>query len=119
MSIRFKLFLAFSILAGLACSLAFFGLRGITASGDLALRLYDGPLLAINHARSADATLHEARLFVTANPGLDVPEVTATKFQQQIAEITEDLSIVRKRIRDRRVLTNTRMRSGVDHRILI
>ena len=69
MSIRYKFFLAFSVLAALACSLAFCGFRGIAASGDLVLRLYDGPFMAINHARSADATMNAARLLVTFDPG--------------------------------------------------
>jgi methyl-accepting chemotaxis protein len=42
MSIRYKFFLAFSALVVLACSVAFSGFRGIAASGDLAVRLYDG-----------------------------------------------------------------------------
>ena len=50
MSIRTKFFLAFSVLVALACSVAFSGFRGIAASGDLVVRLYDGPLMGINHA---------------------------------------------------------------------
>ena len=51
MSIRYKFFLAFSVLVGLACALAFFWYSGgIAASGDLVLRLNDGPLTGINHA---------------------------------------------------------------------
>jgi hypothetical protein len=66
MSIRCKFFLAFSILIALACSLALVGFRGIAMSGDLVVRLYDGPLMGINHARSADATLSEARILAAA-----------------------------------------------------
>jgi len=47
MSIRYKFFLAFSVLVVLACSVAFSGFRGIAGSGDLAVRLYDGPLMGI------------------------------------------------------------------------
>jgi hypothetical protein len=43
MSIRYKFFLAFNVLVALGCFLAFFGFRGIAASGDLVVRLYDGP----------------------------------------------------------------------------
>jgi diguanylate cyclase (GGDEF)-like protein len=98
MSIRHKFFLAFSVLAALACSLAFCGFRGIVASGDLVVRLYDGPLMGINHARSADATLNEARLLVTSNPGDDMPDETVAEFRKQLAEITRDLKIVHERI---------------------
>ena len=64
MSIRYKIFSAFIILIVLACGLAFYGIRGISNSGDLVVRLYDGPLMGINHARSAHAWLNEARLIM-------------------------------------------------------
>jgi diguanylate cyclase (GGDEF)-like protein len=98
MSIRTKFFLAFSVLAALACSLAFSGYRGIAASGDLVVRLYDGPLMGINHARSAHARLNEARLLVTRNLGDGLPNETVIKFQALLTEITEDLKIVRERV---------------------
>ena len=56
MSIRYKIFGVFSIVIVLACGLAFRGIRGISTSGDLVVRLYDGPLMGINHARSAHAS---------------------------------------------------------------
>ena len=64
MSIRYKIFGAFSVVIALACGLAFYGIRGISTSGDLVVRLYDGPLMGINHARSAHAALNEARLLM-------------------------------------------------------
>ena len=64
MSIRYKIFGVFSIVSLLACGLAFYGIRGISNSGDLVVRLYDGPLMGINHARSAHAALNEARLVI-------------------------------------------------------
>ena len=39
MSIRYKIFGVFSILIVLACGLAFYGIRGISSSGDLVVRL--------------------------------------------------------------------------------
>jgi diguanylate cyclase (GGDEF)-like protein len=104
MSIRYRFFLAFSVLAALACSLAFCGFRGIAASGDLVVRLYDGPLMGINHARSADATLNEARLLVTFDPGDDVSDQTVREFHAKLAEIAEDLKIVRERVESHDVL---------------
>ena len=62
MSIRYKIFGAFSVVILLACGLAFYGIRGISTAGDQVVRLYDGPLMGINHARSAHAGLNEARL---------------------------------------------------------
>ena len=55
MSIRYKIFGAFSLVILLACGIAFYGIRGISTTGDLVVRLYDGPLMGINHARSAHA----------------------------------------------------------------
>jgi methyl-accepting chemotaxis protein len=58
MSIRYKIFGAFSVVLLLACGIAFYGIRGISETGDLVVRLYDGPLMGINHARSAHAALN-------------------------------------------------------------
>ena len=62
MSIRLRILAVLSVMLALACGLAVYGIRGITSSGDLVVRLYDGPLMGINHARSAHAALNEARL---------------------------------------------------------
>jgi diguanylate cyclase (GGDEF)-like protein len=105
MSIRYKFFLAFSILAALACFLAFFGLRGIATSGDLVGRLYDGPLLGIDHARSAHAELNDARVLLRRGPGDGVDGETHARLEKLVANIAADLRIVRERIRDRDVLS--------------
>ena len=68
MSIRYKIFGAFSAVILLACGLAFYGIRSVSTSGDLVVRLYDGPLMAINHARSAHAVLNEARIVLRTEP---------------------------------------------------
>ena len=39
MSIRYKIFGAFSVVILLACGLAFYGIRGISTAGDLVVRL--------------------------------------------------------------------------------
>jgi methyl-accepting chemotaxis protein len=100
MSIRTKFFLAFSVLAALACSLAFSGFRGIVASGDLVVRLYDGPLMGINHARSAHAALNSARLLIMPALGDEVSSETVTEFRALLNEIAADLRIVQERIGD-------------------
>jgi diguanylate cyclase (GGDEF)-like protein len=100
MSIRNKFFLAFSVLAALACSLAFYGYRGIAASGDLVVRLYDGPLMGINHARSAHAALNSARLLIMPALGDEVSSETVTEFRALLNEIAADLRIVGERIGD-------------------
>src|SRR5882762_4011119 len=100
MSIRYKFFLAFSVLVVLACSVAFSGFRGIAGSGDLAVRLYDGPLMGINHARSAHAALNEARRLIPPSLADGVPAETVIAFRALLNEIVGDLKIVRERIDD-------------------
>jgi diguanylate cyclase (GGDEF)-like protein len=99
MSIRYKFFFAFSILVALACFLALVGFRGIAMSGDLVVQLYDGPLMGINHARSADSTLSEARILTSNRDGGSQADTVKT-FQTLVAEIANDLKIVHERIED-------------------
>jgi methyl-accepting chemotaxis protein len=97
MSIRYKILGAFSVLILLACGIAFYGVRAVGNSGDLVVRLYDGPLMGINHARSAHAALHEARLVLAR--GLTAgssPEMVA-KFEALVRGSLEDLNVVRER----------------------
>ena len=68
MSIRYKIFGAFSVVILLACGLAFYGIRGISTAGDQVVRLYDGPLMGINHARSAHAGLERSASHHAAQP---------------------------------------------------
>ena len=68
MSIRYKIFGAFSVVILLACGLAFYGIRGISTAGDQVVRLYDGPLMGINHARSAHAGLERGASHHAAQP---------------------------------------------------
>src|SRR5450755_3019668 len=105
MSIRNKFFLSFSVLAALACSLAFSGFRGIVASGDLVVRLYDGPLMGINHARSAHAALNEARLLIRTGVGGGESTEAIAKFQTLVREIEGDLKIVEERVDNEDVTT--------------
>jgi diguanylate cyclase (GGDEF)-like protein len=106
MSIRHKFFLAFSVLAALACSLAIFGFRGIATSGDLVIRLYDGPLMGINHARSAHAKLNEARLLITPDLADDVGVETLEKFRMLTAGMASDFEIVRQRVENDAVIAS-------------
>jgi methyl-accepting chemotaxis protein len=103
MSIRYKIFGAFSVVVLLACGLAYFGIRGISDTGDLAVRLYDGPLMGINHARSAHAALNEARVIVQQGLGGSASANSAAKFEKLISNILEDLNVVRDRVRSRGV----------------
>src|SRR5205823_13129643 len=103
MSIRYKLFGAFSVMIALACGLAFYGIRGISTSGDLVVRLYDGPWMAINHARSAHAALNEARLLMQAGLREGMTKESVGKFEKLVAGITDDLTVVRERVKTKDV----------------
>src|SRR3982750_3264408 len=94
MSIRYKLFGAFSVVLALACGLAFYGIRGISTSGDLVVRLYDGPLMAINHARAAQATLNDARAVMQRSLAGNGPDGAVAKLEKLLADIGDDLKIV-------------------------
>src|SRR5947208_8366936 len=103
MSIRYKFFCAFSVVIALAGGLAFYGMRSIATSGDLLVGMYDGPLMAINHARSAHAALNEARLLMQAGLREGVPKESVGKFEKLVAGITDDLKVVRERVKTKDV----------------
>jgi methyl-accepting chemotaxis protein len=98
MSIRYKIFGAFSVVILLACGLAFYGIRGISTSGDLVVRLYDGPLMGINHARSAHAALNEARLIMQRSLTAGATGEAVARFEKLVRNISEDLNVVRDRV---------------------
>jgi methyl-accepting chemotaxis protein len=98
MSIRSKLFGIFCIVIGLTSGLAFYGIRSISSSGDLVVRLYDGPLMGINYARSALASMNEARLLVHRSQNEGATKDMLTKLEKLIAGISDDLKIVRERV---------------------
>ncbi|MGV7213362.1 HAMP domain-containing methyl-accepting chemotaxis protein [Bradyrhizobium sp. UFLA05-112] len=97
MSIRYKIFGAFSVVVLLACAIAFYGIRAIGNSGDMVVKLYDGPLMGINHARSAHAALHEARLVLQRSLVAGASGDMVTKFERLVRSSFEDLNVVRER----------------------
>ena len=98
MSIRYKIFGAFSVVILLACGLAFYGIRGISTAGDEVVRLYDGPLMGINHARSAHAGLNEARL-VTQRSLIDGATARRSRGSKSwFATFPKTSSVVRDRV---------------------
>jgi len=112
MSIRYKFFGAFSIVVVLAIGLAYYGFRGISTTGDLVVNLYDGPLMGINHARSAHAALNEARLLMQRSLSESDSKETAAKFEKLLDEIAADLKIVRERVRSKDVLAALELAEG-------
>ena len=112
MSIRYKIFGAFSVVIMLACGLAFYGIRGISSSGDLVVRLYDGPLMAINHARSAHAGLNEARLIMQRSLSEGASREAVAKFEKLIGNVFEDLQVVRDRVKSANVTATREKAEG-------
>ena len=98
MSIRYKIFGAFSVVVLLACGIAFYGIRAIGSSGDQIVRLYDGPLMGINHARSAHAAFHEALLILQRGLVAGSSDSVAAKFEKLVRGSFEDLNVVRERV---------------------
>jgi methyl-accepting chemotaxis protein len=81
-----------------ACGLAFYGLRGINSTGDLVVRLYDGPLMAVNHARSAHAELNAALLLLKSSESTGPSNEVTGKYEKLVKAMFEDLDIVRERV---------------------
>jgi methyl-accepting chemotaxis protein len=119
MSIHLRVVAVLSLMLALACGLAFYGIRGITQAGDLAIRLYDGPLMGINHARSAHAAFNEARLVLHQAESSGSSNEIVARFEKLIDGINGDLTVVRDRVQaanvnETRVQAETRVRAWSD-----
>lgn len=100
MSIRLKLLLAFSAIVLLAAGVAAYGYQLISASSALVVRLYDGPMMAVNHARVAQLNFTEARRAVEKAIVLR-EAATKTDFElieNSMAQFALNLNIVRERM---------------------
>jgi methyl-accepting chemotaxis protein len=105
MSIRYKIFGAFSVVILLARGIASYGIRAITSFGDLVIQLYDGPLMGINHARSAHAALYEARLVLQRSLVAGSSNELVAKFESLVHNSFEDMNVVRDRVHSPSVTT--------------
>jgi methyl-accepting chemotaxis protein len=119
MSIHLRVVAVLSVMLALACGLAVYGIRGITQAGDLAIRLYDGPLMGINHARSAHASFNEARRVLSGAQSSGSSSEVVTRFEGLINGINGDLGVVRDRVpaanvNDARVQAEGRVRAWSD-----
>ncbi|WP_312017248.1 EAL domain-containing protein [Bradyrhizobium sp. AUGA SZCCT0176] len=100
MSIRYKFFGVFSVVIAIACALALYGMCSISVMGNYVIRLYDGPLQAVNHARSAHAELNEARRLMQFSLVDRMPRDSGAKFERILASIADELEVVRERVDD-------------------
>jgi diguanylate cyclase (GGDEF)-like protein len=102
MSLQAKLWVAFALIASLATGLAAYGVHALGTTRDLIVRLYDEPLMGVNYARAASATLNEARglMAQTLLLGYGASPTTFAALQKMEDDIADDLQIVREREHD-------------------
>jgi len=99
MSIRYKLLIAFSMVVILAAGVAVYGSRVVSHTSETAMRLYDGPLMAVNYVRSAQLRFLQARealermLLVGSASTADIEE-----FESTMKQFSSDMQIVRERM---------------------
>ena len=105
MSIRLRILAVLSVMLALACGFAFYAILAIDSAGQLVVRLYDGPLMGINHARAAHAALNEARLILQQGQSVGASTGSLAKFEKLASAISEDLAVVRDRIQAANVNT--------------
>jgi methyl-accepting chemotaxis protein len=100
MSIRSKLFLAFSIVLALAIGVAAYGILAISDAGDLVVRLYDRPFMAVSHARSAQAKFSDARAAMEHRLLLQGEERKSgdAAFKATMNDVMADLTVVGERL---------------------
>jgi len=102
MTLQAKFRYAAALIALLALSLAAFGVHAVRDTSDLIVRLYDKPLMGVNYARAASATLAGARALTSQSRLLGPQSLAAIlpSLQQMQSDIAEDLRIVRERVED-------------------
>jgi methyl-accepting chemotaxis protein len=100
MSIRYKLFLAFSVVLALATGVAAYGIQAISGASGLVVRLYDQPFMAVSHARAAQAKFNEARAAMERGLSLQeaAPESNNAILEASMNEVMEELKVVKERI---------------------
>jgi methyl-accepting chemotaxis protein len=100
MPIRSKLILAFSVVLVLAIGVAAYGIQAISTAGDLVVRLYDQPFMAVSHARSAQARFSDARAALDRRLLLqgEARKSNDVVFKTTMDDVMEDLVVVRERL---------------------
>ena len=107
MSVRLKIYAGFSALIALVALLALYGGWQITQVSKLAISLYDGPLMGINHSRAAHYQMLQARNILKQgiSGGADIHAVGG-EFERSVGLVGEDLQVVRARVPDDQVLSH-------------
>ena len=100
MSIRSKLFLAFSIVLSLAVSIAAYGVHAIANAENLVVQLYDQPFMAVSYARAAQAKFSDARAAMERGMRDNTFGSNDAVFTAAMNDVVQDLAIVGKRTTD-------------------
>jgi methyl-accepting chemotaxis protein len=72
------------------------------------VRLYDGPLIGINHARSAHASLNETRFIMQRGLVEGASSDTVARFEKIRGNIFEDVKVVGDRVQSPNAKTGWR-----------
>jgi methyl-accepting chemotaxis protein len=112
MSIRHKLAIAFGIVLCLAAGAAFYGIKAISDAGNLVVRLYDEPFMAVSHARAAQVRFDEARAAMERSLASQEAQTNAGLIAAAVKDVTEELGIVRERMAH--AGTNDDTRNAID-----
>ena len=102
MSIRYKLLIAFSAIVVLSVVATTYGIHVVSGFSSLVVRLYDGPLMAVSSARSAQLDFAELRQPVERAVLLREvpPEAAVTAIESGMQQFLADLQIVSERMAD-------------------
>jgi|SRR5579862_883512 len=102
MSIRSKLFLAFSIVLALAIAIAAYAIQAISRAEGLVVQLYDKPFMAVSYARAAQVRFSDARKAFEVGLLRDdaVRESHIAAFTAAMKDVVDDLAIVSERLSD-------------------
>jgi signal transduction histidine kinase/HAMP domain-containing protein len=99
LSLGVKVSVAFVAMGALICALGFFGLYLVAVAGRQTIATFDGPLMAINYARSASLTF--AQMDKEALRGSDAPKPDRAAVSRRLDELStsflEDLAVAEER----------------------
>jgi methyl-accepting chemotaxis protein len=100
MSIRYKLLIAFSVIVLFATAVAVYGMHLVANSSTLVVRLYDGPMMAVSHARAAQMQFAEARRAMERGLILRdaAPPSNMALLNDSMKQFVSDMKVVRERM---------------------
>jgi methyl-accepting chemotaxis protein len=100
MTLRFKLYLAFGIVVGLATVAALYGMWVVSDTSTLVVRLYDGPTMAVGSARSAQLDFAAARAAMDRSLALrDASAAASTaEVEKHMQALVSDIGVVHDRM---------------------